>query len=143
MFRTLVACALAAFACTGFALAQDGLFSGAQADRGGVLFDDECSACHTVRHAADLMVSRGGDTLFPEFHAKLSATMPPFSADKPEPQGYVDILAYLTRADRWTALGTPRPTRSMPLTSSRCGQHGAGVLPAWVLRPRRATPQRR
>lgn len=97
MFRTLVACGLMAFACTGFALAQDGLFSGAQADRGGVLFNDECAACHTVRHAANLMVSRGGDTLFPDFHAKLSATMPPFSADKPEPQGYVDILAYLTR----------------------------------------------
>ena len=39
----------------------------------------------------------GGGTPFPEFHARLSASLPPFTADRPEPQGYVDILAYLTR----------------------------------------------
>ena len=93
MFRTLVACALTAFACTGFALAQDGLFSGAQADRGGVLFNDECSACHTVRHAADLMVSRGGDTLFPEFHAKLSATMTDMTVVPIAPPIWLAMLA--------------------------------------------------
>lgn len=84
-------------ACAGLALAQDGLFSRAQADRGQRLFADECTSCHTPAQAADLMVTGGGGAPFPEFHARLSSSMPPFTADRPEPQGYVDILAYLTR----------------------------------------------
>ncbi len=96
MLRTLVAVAVA-FVCAGGARAQDGVFSAAQADRGQRLFNDQCASCHSVQAAAELVGARGGGMLFPEFHARLSATMPPFSADKPEPQGYVDILGYLAR----------------------------------------------
>ncbi len=112
-FARLVAHGALAFACRmvigglvaglagaqiSLAHAQDGVFSRAQAERGERVFADECSSCHTVRQAADLMATRGGGASFPDFHARVSATMPPFRADRPEPQAFVDILGYLSLA---------------------------------------------
>ncbi len=80
----------------GLAHAQNGVFSRAQAERGGRIFADECSSCHTVRQAADLMATRGGGSSFPDFHARVSATMPPFKPDRPDAQSFVNILGYLS-----------------------------------------------
>ncbi len=44
------------------------------------------------------MAARGGGLSFPEFLARVSATMPPFAADRPAPQSFVDILAYLSHS---------------------------------------------
>lgn len=95
---TSMACALvvAPLPANG-AFAQDKIFSSVQAARGERLFVDECSSCHTPAQAAELMRSRAGGTPLAEFHTRLSATMPPFSADRPEPQAYVDILGYLAQ----------------------------------------------
>lgn len=96
--RMVVASLVAGLAGVGLGVAdaQDGVFSSAQAERGGRIFADECSACHTVRQAADLMAARGGGALFPDFLARVSATMPPFTTDRPEQQSFIDILGYLS-----------------------------------------------
>ncbi len=99
LYRTGIAgaVAIAHLQLAAGAFAQDKVFSRAQAARGERVFADECASCHTPAQAAELMRSRAGGTLFPDFHARLSATMPPFSADRPEPQSYVDILGYLSQ----------------------------------------------
>jgi len=76
--------------------AQNGVFSRAQAERGERIFADECASCHTVQQAADLMAARGGGSSFPDFHARVSATMPPFKPDRPDAQSFVNILGYLS-----------------------------------------------
>jgi len=76
--------------------AQDGVFTRAQAERGGAIFADDCVSCHTVQQATGLMTTRSGGLPLPEFHARLSATMPPFTADRPDAQSFVDIIAYLS-----------------------------------------------
>ncbi len=76
--------------------AQDGVFSRAQAERGERVFVDECASCHTVQQAAALMATGGGGASFPEFHARVSATMPPFKPDRPDAQTFVNILGYLS-----------------------------------------------
>jgi len=81
----------------GEAAAQE--FSRAQAARGREQFSAHCASCHSEGQAAALMAERGKGQTLGEYHTKLSQIMPPLSTLKPSPQGYLDIIAYLSGRD--------------------------------------------
>jgi quinoprotein glucose dehydrogenase len=78
----------------GEATAQE--FSRGQIARGRELFSAHCATCHSERQAANLMADRGAGQTLGEYHARLSQIMPPLSTVKPSPQGYLDIIAFLS-----------------------------------------------
>jgi glucose dehydrogenase len=93
----LVAPAWAQLAPGGLAVI-DGAFSRAQAQRGAQLFGSYCASCHTSAQASQLMLDRGGGQTIAAFTERLSAIMPPMGeADRPSAQGYLDIVAHLSR----------------------------------------------
>jgi len=79
----------------------DGVYSRAQAERGRVLFDAECSRCHGVMDFVgdDYMATWEGQTLR-DFYLYVSSGMPP---DQHEPiedfLAYAELVAYLLQAN--------------------------------------------
>lgn len=77
--------------------ALDGLFTAAQADRGGQTFAGQCAACHTPAQASQLMLDRSAGMKLADYRARLGDLMPPQSEIKPSAAQFLDIIAFLSR----------------------------------------------
>lgn len=108
----------------------DGLFSQAQAARGGQAFRAHCARCHDAQQAAQLFLAQGGGQGLAEYHQRLTILMPPESPVRPAAEDYVDIVAYLMaeagarpgeadlgpRADQWAEAQIPAGISVDPAT---------------------------
>ncbi len=65
------------------------------------------------------MLAAGGGFALIDYHARLSSIMPPMSADRPEPQAYVDIMAFLARTAGAKAGTVEQTTQSQSFRLAR------------------------
>lgn len=82
----------------GSAPGSDGIYSAEQANRGAQLFEERCSACHTVDQftGPEFLLSWGGQPALGLF-TLIRTTMPQGSPASLKRQEYADVLAYLLR----------------------------------------------
>jgi glycine/D-amino acid oxidase-like deaminating enzyme len=86
-----------------------GVYSQAQARKGGETYRKFCSACHaTVSHSGDAFQSTWGGRSAAELFDYLRTTMPNDNPGKLSPTQYTDIVAYLLQLN-----GMPAGTRSL------------------------------
>jgi len=75
--------------------ASHGVYTTAQARRGGGVFEDVCLACHTVsRFRGTDFAAKWGDKPLATLY-KAVTTMPQGEPDSLDPQDYADVVAYL------------------------------------------------
>ena len=96
----------------------DGVYTGAQATRGKVLYTQLCTVCHgdppTGTPMApglagdDFLASYNGMTAADLF-AKISKTMPADDPGTLKPQGTADLIAFLFGANKWPEGGMELP----------------------------------
>ena len=114
----------------------DGFYSAEQAERGKAFFAGACSLCHTAERNEPLQMDpasgRGmwggsrryllplaSDAIAEKYHSvgglfnKIRTTMPAYDAGGLSPEEYVDIVAYLLRAN-----GLPSGKKDLPNDSS-------------------------
>jgi mono/diheme cytochrome c family protein len=82
----------------------DGLFSEAQAARGGVIHDDKCSGCHAKDLSGTGMAGElagptfrrnYGGTTIDDLYSRVRETMPADGPNTLGPQQYIDIVSYM------------------------------------------------
>lgn len=73
-----------------------GIFTGAQADRGGTTFDEVCSECHTTSEfrGRTFQSNWGRRTVYSLFRT-VRSTMPDDNPGGLEEQVYLDVVAYI------------------------------------------------
>ncbi len=96
---------------------DDGVYTAAQAERGQVLYDDQCAVCHgPIRAFVPEMAALLGDHTFrakwqgrslAELFELIRETMPQDAPGSLSPQQSADIVAYILSGNRKPAGGTP------------------------------------
>ena len=90
-------------------------FSAAQATRGEQVFDQTCATCHQPdRFIGANFVDAWNDRRVYDFYSLVRSTMPVDNPGGLKDQEYLDVVAYLLKANHTT------PTRGLP----QCGHNG-------------------
>ena len=96
---TALAITLSATALTGQAPSKttnSGVYTAAQAERGKIVFEAKCTACHdTARFTGDTFLDAWDGKPLKDVWDIASGTMPEDNPGSLQPQEYGDILAYL------------------------------------------------
>lgn len=118
----------------------DGVYTAAQADRGKVAYDATCASCHhedlSGASARPLVGDRfwqdwGEDTLF-SLYATTKATMPRDGAGALSDETYLDITAYILKANGYPAGSSDLTSRN--ITGVRViRREGPGPVPDFAL----------
>jgi quinoprotein glucose dehydrogenase len=88
---------------------RDGVYTKAQADRGGATFAALCMACHAdPKFGSSVIDSRDG-TFADELFAFMSTAMPEDNPGSLKPTDYVEVLAYFI-----SARGLPAGAADLP-----------------------------
>lgn len=83
-------------------------FSDAQAARGGQVFNQTCSACHAGdRFIGQQFVDNWGDRRVGDFYSLVRSTMPVDNPGGLKDQDYLDVTAYLLKANHSPAPPAP------------------------------------
>ena len=98
----------------------DAVYTEGQAARGEEAFKASCSSCHNIQEFTGdaLLGAWEASTVFDLF-AKLQSTMPMDSPGMLHPQQYVDVIAYLFRANEFPAGKTEMGTEKTELNLIR------------------------
>ena len=97
--------------------ANDGVYTAAQAERGQVLYDDQCASCHgPIRAFVPEMAALLGDHTFRanwrgralgELFGLIQETMPQDAPGSLSPQQSAELVAYILSGNRKPAGDTP------------------------------------
>ena len=100
----------------------EGMFTRAQADRGGQLFAKECSGCHKVEdHSGASFRAKWSTATLGDIFEQMSLTMPPAKPGALPPDGYADILAHFLERTGFPEGKTELPADRNTLRGIRAG----------------------
>jgi mono/diheme cytochrome c family protein len=96
---------------------RDGVYTKAQADRGGTLFAARCESCHADPKFAPSAIDNRDATPVAELFTFMSAAMPEDNPGSLKPEEYADIVAYFLGSR-----GLPPGPEELPAKVEALGQ---------------------
>lgn len=117
----------------------DGVYTGAQAERGRSTFNTSCLRCHgplvdgvPVRFTGDRFWASWGEDSLARLYAYLRQSMPNDAPGTLSPAAYIDLVAYLVSVNGAPAGSTDLSAEMIPLTRLT-RRSGDGALPEGAL----------
>jgi quinoprotein glucose dehydrogenase len=119
--------------------AGEGVYTKEQADRGKVLYAEQCASCHgdNLEGSGPMPALAGPDfqtnwstKTLGELFEKTHTTMPATAPGTLTPDQVADIVAHMLSVGTYPAGTTPLPTTVETLTQIQIGQPAGGAAPA-------------